>query len=288
MLENNEENNLGNIVDQMYKDKYPSEFENQILEILNQIPFNDKSHNNNVLYKKVYKFITLILTQTKLRPLRDEVSTAVIAHLRVLQCIDKKHLQEMLNLFNLIDFNAKPTPYFDMDNFLMSILFKENLAVKLRTEIKDDEYEIIHTFLSTTSNSIIVRQLAASHRRLTSMVLLNSLRKLSLKWRIQNPWKAVGKFASTPSTIPCCLSDKIVSLGMFSVLISSRLRSSERYHIQLSSLSSSTTPNARGKRAPSPSNPVARSNVPRYLLFRYVLSSPKSGRHAFKKPYIDA
>ena len=31
MLENNEENNLGNIVDQMYKDKYPSEFENQIL-----------------------------------------------------------------------------------------------------------------------------------------------------------------------------------------------------------------------------------------------------------------
>lgn len=156
MLENNEENNFGNIVDQMYKDKYPSEFENQILEILNQIPFNDKSHNNNVLYKKVYKIITLILTHTKLRPLRDEVSTAVIAHLRVLQCIDKTHLQEMLNLFNLIDFNAKPTPYFDMDNFLMSILFKENLAVKLRTEIKDDEYEIIHTFLSTTSNSIIV------------------------------------------------------------------------------------------------------------------------------------
>ena len=38
----------------------------------------------------------------------------------------------------------------------MSILFKENLAVKLRTEIEDDEYEFIHTFLSTTSNSIIV------------------------------------------------------------------------------------------------------------------------------------
>ena len=97
--------------------------------------------------KKVYKIITLILTHTKLRPLRDEVSTAVIAHLRVLQCIDKTHLQEMLNLFNLIDFNAKPTPYFDMDNFLMSILFKENLAVKFPTEIKDDESEIIDTFL---------------------------------------------------------------------------------------------------------------------------------------------
>lgn len=155
MLEDNEENNLGNNVDQMYKDKYPSEFENQILEILNQIP-NDRSPKGNVIYETVYKIITLILKYTKLRPLRDEVSTAVITHLRTLRCIDKKHLREMLNLFNLIDFNVKPTPYFDMDNFLKSILFKENLAVKLRTNIEADEYEIIHTFLSTTSNSIIV------------------------------------------------------------------------------------------------------------------------------------
>lgn len=153
MLENIEENNFGNIVDQMYKDKYSSEFENQILEILKQIPFNNKSHNNNVLYKKVYKIITQILTHTKLRPLRDEVTTVVLKHLRTLQCIDKKHLREMLNLFNLIDFNVKPTPYFDMDNFLMSILIKENLKVKLRTNVEADEYEIIHTFLSTTSNS---------------------------------------------------------------------------------------------------------------------------------------
>ncbi|MBR3877759.1 MAG: hypothetical protein IKJ23_06220 [Bacteroidaceae bacterium] len=153
MLEDIEEDNLGNNVDQMYKDKYPSEFENQILEILNQIP-NDSSPRGNVIYEIVYKIITLILKYTKLRPLRDEVSTALIAHLRTLQCIDKKHLREMLNLFNLIDFNVKPTPYFDMDNFLMSILLKDNLAARLRTNIEADEYEIIHTFLSTTSNSI--------------------------------------------------------------------------------------------------------------------------------------
>ncbi len=155
-LDNIEEQNFKDHIDTLYTTKYPSEFENQILEILNQIPFNNKSHNNNVLYKKVYKIITQILTHTKLRSLRDEVTTVVLKHLRALQCIDKKHLREMLNLFNHVDFNTKPTPYFDMDNFLMSILFKENLAVKLRTEIKDDEYEIIHTFLSTTSNSIIV------------------------------------------------------------------------------------------------------------------------------------
>ena len=156
MLENIEENIFGNIVDQIYKDKYPLEFENQILEILNQIPFNDRGQDGNIIYKKVYKIITLILTHTKLRPLRDEVSTAVIAHLRVLHCIDKTHLQEMLKLFNLIDFNSKPAPYLFMENFLMAILFKEKLAVKLRAPIGADEYEIIHKFLSTTSNSIIV------------------------------------------------------------------------------------------------------------------------------------
>lgn len=155
-LDNIEENSFGNVVDQMYKDKYPSEFENQILETLNQIPFNNRAQDGNIIYKKVYRIITLILTHTKLRPLRDEVSNAVIAHLRLLHCIDNKHLREMLNLFNLIDFNAKPAPYFDMDNFLMSILVKENLAVILRTDVEAEEYEIIHTFLSTTSNPIIV------------------------------------------------------------------------------------------------------------------------------------
>lgn len=151
-LENIEENNFGNIVDQMYKDKYPLEFEYQILEILNQIPANDRAQDGNIIYKKVYKIITLILTHTKLRPLRDEVSTAVIAHLRVMYCIDKTHLRDMLNLFNFIDFNTKPTPYFDMDNFLISILFKENLSAKLRKQVGVDEFEIIHNFLSTTSN----------------------------------------------------------------------------------------------------------------------------------------
>lgn len=151
-LENIEENNFGNIVDQMYKDKYPSEFEYQILEILNQISLNDRAQDGKVIYKKVYKIITLILTHTKLRPLRDEVSTAIIAHLRVMHCIDKTHLRDMLNLFNLIDFNAKPTPYFDMDNFLISILFKENLSVILRKQVGADEFEIIHKFLSTASN----------------------------------------------------------------------------------------------------------------------------------------
>jgi hypothetical protein len=152
-LDNIEEQNFKDHIDTLYTTKYPSEFENQILEILNQIPSNYKSHNNNVLYKKVYKIITQILTHTKLRPLRNEVTTVVVKHLRTLLCIDKKHLREMLNLFNLIDFNVKPTPYFDMDNFLMSILIKENLKVKLRTNVEADEYEIIHTFLSTTSNS---------------------------------------------------------------------------------------------------------------------------------------
>ncbi|KZV24787.1 hypothetical protein F511_34760 [Dorcoceras hygrometricum] len=105
---------------------------------------------------------------------------------------------------------------------------------------------------------------------------------------MQNPWKAVGKLDSTASTMYFCLLDKIVILGMFSVLVSRRLRSSERNHIQFSSLSSSTTPNAKGKSIPSPSKPVAKSIVPRYLFFKTVLSSPIRGRHALTNPYIDA
>uniref|UniRef100_A0A7C9EQX9 Uncharacterized protein n=1 Tax=Opuntia streptacantha TaxID=393608 RepID=A0A7C9EQX9_OPUST len=117
-----------------------------------------------------------------------------------------------------------------------------------------------------------------------SVVSLNSLRKLSLRCLMQNPWKAVGKFASTPSIMPLCLLDKMVSIGMFSVFSSSRLCNSERNHIQLSSVSSSTTPKANGNTSPSPSKPVARSKVPRYLLFKAILSSPRSGRHPFRKP----
>lgn len=153
LFDNIDKDEFESTVKQKYIDKYPSEFENQILEILSQIPLNNKSgHNNNLLYEKVYRIITLMLTRTRLQQLRNEVSNAVVTHLSILRCIDYKHLQEMLKLFNLIDFNSESAPDFDLDRFLTSILFKENLAVKLRKQVGENEFKIIHEFLLTTPN----------------------------------------------------------------------------------------------------------------------------------------
>ena len=121
MLENIEE------VDKLYKDKYPLEFENCALEILTKTIYE----SDKLLYARVYKIIKLILLQTEHRGLRDEVSRAVIVHLSKLCCLDNRHLEDMLKLFNFIDFNSKTIPYFDVDKFLLSILYKDNLAVKL-------------------------------------------------------------------------------------------------------------------------------------------------------------
>ena len=150
-LENIDENNLGDFVDKLYRNKYPLEFEIQVSEILNQIPLNHgREQDHNFLYEKVYKIITLILTHTKLQPLKDEVSNAVIVHLRILNCIDNKHLQKMLNLFNFIDFNPIRIQKFDINKFLFSILFKSNLAKKLQHDVSNEEYDIVYNFLTTT------------------------------------------------------------------------------------------------------------------------------------------
>lgn len=155
-LENKKGNDFDEFVSNLYKNKYHSEFENLIIEILNQIPLNIERNKKHIHYTRVYGIIKNILTLSKHQPLRDEVSHVVTMHLNKLYCIDNEHLQATLKLFDLIDFNFKPTPYFDMDNFLLSILKKDNLAVKLHHQIGQDEYKIIHSFLSTTSNAVFV------------------------------------------------------------------------------------------------------------------------------------
>lgn len=153
-LENKNGTDFNDCVCNLYKNKYPSEFETLIIDILNQIPLDiERNKKNYIHYTRVYKIITDILSFSKLRPLKNEVSQAVTMHLNKLYCIDNEHLQATLNLFNHIDFNSKPVPYLDMDNFLLSILVKDNLVIKLRHQVGLNEYEIIYNFLSTTSNA---------------------------------------------------------------------------------------------------------------------------------------
>ncbi|WVY93852.1 hypothetical protein V8G54_032940 [Vigna mungo] len=118
----------------------------------------------------------------------------------------------------------------------------------------------------------------------TNFVFLNVSRKFSLTKRRQKPCEALGKCVSTASTKPLCLSDSIVSLGMFSVFTPRSLRNSDMNHIQLSSLSVSTTAIAKGNSASSASTAAAQSSVPRYFPLRCARSSSTSGLQAFINP----
>lgn len=153
-LNNKDVNDFDKIVSNLYKNKYPSEFENLIIEILNQIPLDiERKKKSPIHYTRVYDIIKNILSHSKLQPLRNEVSQAVTMYLSELYFIDNEHLQATLDLLNFIDFNSIPAPYFDMDNFLSSILEKDKLAKTLRHQVGQDEYKIIYSFLLTTSNT---------------------------------------------------------------------------------------------------------------------------------------
>ena len=147
---------------QLYIRKYGLEFENQIGELLAQI-YKNNAEGRTFDYNEIYNLLEK-LTKSNIRGLRDEIYNAIIPHLQQLGCIDNRHFKALLHLYDVVDFNSKTIKYFDILNFLMAILAKKNLAVKLRHPIGEEEHDIVYDFLSNTTHPAIISSALSSFK----------------------------------------------------------------------------------------------------------------------------
>lgn len=139
---------------QLYKNKYGLEFENQIGELLVQI-YKSNGEGRTFDYTVIYNLLER-LSKSDIRDLRDEIYNAIILHLQQLRCIDNRHFKALLHLYDVVDFNSKTIKYFDLSDFLMTILVKKNLGVKLGHSIGQEESDIVYDFLSSTTHPAII------------------------------------------------------------------------------------------------------------------------------------
>ena len=149
-------------VNQLYKNKYSLEFENQTGELLAQI-YKSNEEGGTLDYIKIYSLLES-LVKSDIRNLRDEIYNAIVPHLQQLRGIDNRHFKALLHLYDVVDFNSKTIKYFDILNFLMAILTKKNLAVKLRHPIGQEEHDIVYDFLSNTTHPAIISSALSSFK----------------------------------------------------------------------------------------------------------------------------
>ena len=149
-LAENDDAEMIKSANQLYSNKNRLEFEYQIKELLVQIYRTDE-RGKTLDYIKIYSLLERLVKSDN-RGLRDEIYNAIISHLQQIRCIDNRHFKALLHLYDVVDFNSKTIKYFDISDFLMTILVKENLAVKLRHPIGQEEYDIVYDFLSNTTH----------------------------------------------------------------------------------------------------------------------------------------
>lgn len=147
---------------QLYKNKYRLEFENQIGELLAQI-YKSNEEGGTFDYIKIYSLLER-LVKSDIRDLRDEIYNAIIPHLQQLGCIDNRHFKALLHLYDVVDFNSFTVQNFNVLDFLMSLLVKENLAMKLKHPIAQEEYDIVYDFLSNTTHPVFISSALSSFK----------------------------------------------------------------------------------------------------------------------------
>ena len=135
----------------MYLNKYTSEFNKVITDLLRNIPSTFGEHMNNTQpqYKELYKTLS-ILSKKSESYLKSEVSSALLVHLSDLSSFDTEHLFDKLNLFNSIDSDILEIKEFDFSDLISKILNKEKLHKWVYKKSDNTLKNIIHHFLSTT------------------------------------------------------------------------------------------------------------------------------------------
>lgn len=149
-------------VNQLYKSKYKLEFENQIKELLIQIYKTDEN-GKTLDYIEIYNLLERLVKSNN-NGLRDEIFNAIIPHLQQLRCIDNRHFKALLHLYGVVDFNSGIISYFDILNFLMSILVRRNLTMILGHHVGPEEHDIVYDFLANTTHPAIISSALSSFK----------------------------------------------------------------------------------------------------------------------------
>lgn len=141
----------------IYKQKYRSEFNNFISSILNKLTPHQYNVNKlpGVDYAKIYNII-IKLCGYKFGLIREEVSECVITHLNNLYCTDSFHLKCALRLYNHVNFSDFTLPKFGTDEFIRTLLFKDELSRRIKEYEKEKEEakSVVHNFFLSVKNPL--------------------------------------------------------------------------------------------------------------------------------------
>ena len=91
-----------------------------------------------------------VISRSEYKGLRDEIINATIPYIQSLKAYSIEQFQAILDLLNNIDLKSVGTIRFDMDGFLMSIFYRDNLSANLHNEISERIIEIVKLFLHTS------------------------------------------------------------------------------------------------------------------------------------------
>lgn len=141
-------------IDKLFAKKFPLEFEQRTKEFLEQFLIKREGE-----YKKIYKFIKLILQKSSEPLVKKEITNAVLDYYSQLpKYKDNEHLKATLDLYNYCITDPNDELDYNFYNLLTCILTKLRLETKLNYEYNEDTKNIIEDFLVNTSQKIPVTQ----------------------------------------------------------------------------------------------------------------------------------
>lgn len=139
-------------IDKLFAKKFPLEFEQKTKEFLKHFLIKKEGE-----YKKIYKFIKLILQKSSEPLVKKEITNAVLDYYSQLpKYKDNEHLKATLDLYNYCITDPNDELDYNFYNLLTCILTKLRLETKLNYDYNEDIKDIIKYFLVNTTQKLSV------------------------------------------------------------------------------------------------------------------------------------
>lgn len=144
-----DESELSTKVEEWSRLKNEFEFKNETHSLLFRINITQKKHNNETSYKGLYLLLKR-LCKVSLRKIKNEVSTSIFEYVSSVRFMSDKHFEDSLELFENAEWNKGITS--GLDDFIMSILYCDNLTTRIGYTLSEKTKEIIRKFLRNTKH----------------------------------------------------------------------------------------------------------------------------------------
>ena len=144
-----DESELSTKVEEWSRLKNEFEFKNETHSLLFRISITQKKHDNETLYNGLYLLLKR-LCKVSLRNIKNEVSTSIFEYVSSVRFMSDKHFEDSLELFENAEWNKGITS--GLDDFIMSILYCDNLTTRIGYTLSEKTKEIIRKFLRNTKH----------------------------------------------------------------------------------------------------------------------------------------